>query len=181
MTQPRRVLIVGCGFPQLSLIRAAKRRGWQVIGADANPRAVAVKLCDAFHEASTADVAALTAVVRKAQVEAKNHADGLIHQTEKTLKENEGKIAPADKAEAESAIAAVRTAMEGTDAAALKSASDRLTQVAMKIGEAMYKAQAEAGQGPGAPPPGGEHAAPHDDKVVDAEFEEVDETKKKAS
>ena len=70
MTQPRRVLIVGCGFPQLSLIRAAKRRGWQVIGADANPRAVAVKLCDAFHEASTADVAALTAVVRKAQVEA---------------------------------------------------------------------------------------------------------------
>ena len=118
---------------------------------------------------------------RREHIEAKNHADGLIHQTEKTLTENEGKIAPADKAEAESAIAAVRTAMEGTDAAALKSASDRLTQVAMKIGEAMYKAQAEAGQGPGAPPPGGEHAAPHDDKVVDAEFEEVDETKKKAS
>jgi cysteine synthase A len=66
----QRVLIVGCGFPQLSLVRAAKRRGWYVIGADANPHAVAVKLCDEFHEASTADVDALSAVVRRAHVEA---------------------------------------------------------------------------------------------------------------
>jgi biotin carboxylase len=63
-TSPQRILVVGCGFPQLSLIRAAKRRGFQVIGADANPRAVAVKLCDEFHEASTGDVEALASVVR---------------------------------------------------------------------------------------------------------------------
>ena len=113
---------------------------------------------------------------RREFIEAKNHADSLIHQVEKTLKENEGKIAAQDKGEAESAIAAARSAMEGTDAEALKQATERLSQSAMKIGEAMYKAQGEAGPaaGPaGAPPPG-------DDKVVDAEFEEVDDKKKSA-
>jgi len=68
-TSSQRILIVGCGFPQLSLIRAAKKRGWHVIGADANPRAVAVKLCDEFHEASTGDVDALASVVRGARVD----------------------------------------------------------------------------------------------------------------
>ncbi len=58
-----RIVIVGCGFPQLSLVRAAKRRGLFVIGADANPRAVAVKHCDAFEEVSTNDVDGLCALV----------------------------------------------------------------------------------------------------------------------
>jgi molecular chaperone DnaK len=67
--------------------------------------------------------------------------------------------------------------MEGTDADALKAAADRLSQAAMKIGEQMYKAEAAAA-------PGGD-AGPHasgkpDDKVVDAEFEEVDDKKKSA-
>ncbi len=65
-----RVLVVGCGFPQLSLVRAAKKRGWQVVGADANPRAVAVKLCDEYREASTNDVDGLAAVVRNTKVDA---------------------------------------------------------------------------------------------------------------
>jgi biotin carboxylase len=60
-----RILVVGCGFPQLSLVRAAKRRGYTVVGADMNPRAVAVRLCDEFHQASTADVEALCEVVRR--------------------------------------------------------------------------------------------------------------------
>ena len=113
---------------------------------------------------------------RREYVEAKNHADSLIHQVEKTLKENEGKVAPDDKTEAESAIADVRRATEGTDAAALKSATERLSQVAMKISEAMYKAQ-QAGAGP---QPSGAEAGPSaagpstEEKVVDAEFEEVD-------
>jgi biotin carboxylase len=59
-----RIVIVGCGFPQLSLIRAAKGRGLFVIGADANPRAVAVSLCDSFHEVSTADVESLCTLVQ---------------------------------------------------------------------------------------------------------------------
>jgi biotin carboxylase len=50
-----RVLVVGCGFPQLSLVRAAKRRGLVVVGADANSRAVAVAYCDEFAEVSTSD------------------------------------------------------------------------------------------------------------------------------
>ncbi len=125
---------------------------------------------------------------RREFVEAKNHADGLIHQVEKTLKENEGKVAPADKTEAEAAIAAVRSATEGTDAAALKSATERLSQVAMKIGEAMYRAQQSAPQegaaepgGPGAGPEASGAGKPGSEKVVDAEFEEVDDKKKKSA
>ncbi|MGH7071001.1 MAG: Hsp70 family protein, partial [Acetobacteraceae bacterium] len=122
---------------------------------------------------------------RREFVEAKNHAESLIHQVEKTLKENEGKVAPADKTEAEAAIAATRAAADGTDATALKSAAERLSQVAMKIGEAIYKAQPGAA-GAGGPGPGPEapQAAPEQssgDKVVDAEFEEVDEKKKKSA
>ncbi len=111
---------------------------------------------------------------RREFVEARNHADALVHQVEKTLKENEAKIAAPDKSEAESALAGVRSAMEGQDPDALKQATDRLSQVAMKIGEAMYRAQQpEGGPAPEAAAPGA------DDKVVDAEFEEVDEKKKK--
>jgi argininosuccinate lyase len=66
---PARVVVVGCGFPQLSLVRAAKRRGLFVIGADANPRAVAVDLCDSFHEVSTADVESLCALARSVRAD----------------------------------------------------------------------------------------------------------------
>lgn len=59
------VVVVGCGFPQLSLVRAAKRRGLRVVGADMNPGAVAVKLCDEFHEVSTGDVEGLCALVAR--------------------------------------------------------------------------------------------------------------------
>ena len=66
----KRVVVVGCGFPQLSLIRAAKRRGFHVIGADMNPRAVAVPLCDEFHEVSTTDVAGLGALLGRVRADA---------------------------------------------------------------------------------------------------------------
>jgi len=123
---------------------------------------------------------------RRETVEARNHAEGLVHQVEKNLSEYGDKVGAQEKGEAESAIAAVKSAMEGTDVEALKSATDRLSQAAMKIGEAMYKAeQAQAQQpppgGPGAGD-GGPHAGgPKDDKVVDAEFEEVDDKKKKSA
>jgi biotin carboxylase len=64
-----RVVIVGCGFPQLSLVRTAKRRGLFVIGADANPRAIAVKHCDEFVEVSTHDVESLCEVVRRTRAD----------------------------------------------------------------------------------------------------------------
>jgi len=128
---------------------------------------------------------------RREFIEAKNHTDSLIHQVDKNLKEYGDKLSAQERGEAEAALEAARSALEGSDIAALKSASDRLSQAAMKIGEEMYKAQqAAAGAGgPGAGPDGGPGAGPQsgaggpgkpDDKVVDAEFEEVDDKKKSA-
>ncbi len=119
---------------------------------------------------------------RREFVEAKNQAEALSHQVERNLKEHGDKVAAQDRGEAEAAIAAARSAMEGSDVDALKQASERLSQAAMKIGEAMYKAQAESGAAPGGPEgPTGAGGGGGDDKVVDAEFEEVDEKKKKSA
>jgi molecular chaperone DnaK len=120
---------------------------------------------------------------RRETVEARNHAEGLVHQVERNLTEHGDKVGTQEKGEAEAAIAAVKSAMEGTDIEALKSATDRLSQAAMKIGEAMYKAEQAQAQ---TPPPGGDEgphggSGPQDDKVVDAEFEEVDDKKKKSA
>jgi molecular chaperone DnaK len=124
---------------------------------------------------------------RRDFVESKNHADAMVHQVDKNLKEYGDKVSAQDRGEAEAAVAAAKSAMEGTDAEALKSATDRLSQAAMKIGEAMYKAQAASeagapGAGPehGGPSGGASGGAAGDEKVVDAEFEEVDDKKKKS-
>jgi biotin carboxylase len=66
----KRTLIVGCGFPQLSLVKTALRLGLHVVGADANPQAVAAKLCHEFFEVSTSDVEALVGLVKRARIEA---------------------------------------------------------------------------------------------------------------
>jgi len=126
---------------------------------------------------------------RRALVEARNHAEGLIHSTERSLKENEGKVPASDKEAAEQAIAALKTAMAGEDAAEIESKTQALQQVSMKIGEALYKAQSAGdgqagpgGQGPsGQGPEGaaGGDAGTGSEKVVDADFEEVDENKGK--
>jgi len=114
---------------------------------------------------------------RREMVETKNHAEAMVHQVERNLKEHGDKMPAADRTEAESAIAAVRSAMEGTNPEELKAASDRLSQAAMKIGEHVYKAEAAAGAGG----PQAEGAAPQAENVVDAEFEELDENKKKSA
>ncbi|MCX7375480.1 MAG: molecular chaperone DnaK [Alphaproteobacteria bacterium] len=110
---------------------------------------------------------------RREFVETRNSAEAMVHQVEKNLKENEAQISAQDKGEAEAAIAATRSALEGQDAEAVKQANERLGQVAMRIGEAMYKAQQAAGEQKPA-----EGATPGGEKVVDAEYEEVDEKKK---
>jgi molecular chaperone DnaK len=113
---------------------------------------------------------------KREQVEARNQAEALVHQVEKNLSEHGDKLAAADKGEAQAAVTAARSAMEIGDLAALKTATDRLSQAAMKIGETVYKAQAEGGAAaPGAPD------AAANEKVVDAEFEEIDENKKKSA
>ncbi|BBK40305.1 chaperone protein DnaK [Allostella vacuolata] len=116
---------------------------------------------------------------RRELVDARNHADSLAHSTERNLQEYGDKVPPAVKSEIESDIQAVKDAMAGEDAADLKSKTDRLAQSAMKLGEAMYKAQqAETGGPAGAAPGGDAGPASEKDKVVDADFEEVDDTKK---
>jgi molecular chaperone DnaK len=109
---------------------------------------------------------------RREAVEARNQTEAMINQVEKTLKEAGDKVSAHDKGEAEAAVAAAKSALEGGDAEAIKAASERLSQSAMKLGEAMYKAQSEPAQG--AQPETG----PSGEKIVDADFEEVDDKKK---
>ncbi|CAA7614544.1 molecular chaperone DnaK [Magnetospirillum sp. SS-4] len=115
---------------------------------------------------------------RKELVEARNHADGLAHSTEKTLKEFGDKVAGDLKAEIERDLAALKTVMESDDLAGIKAKTDALMQSSMKLGEAMYKAQEAAG-GADAAGGGDSHGGGQaGDKVVDADFEEVDGDKK---
>ncbi len=117
---------------------------------------------------------------RKTVVEARNHADALIHETEKQLKEHGDKLGPADKSAIEGAIAELKTVKDGDDAEAIKAKTDALAQASFKLGEALYKSQ-QAGPGGEAPPAdGGNGAARGGGKegVVDADFEEVDENRK---
>ena len=67
--EPKRVLIVGCGFPQLGLLRAAKELGLWVLGVDANRSAIGATVCDDFREVSTHDVDAVVRVAREMKVD----------------------------------------------------------------------------------------------------------------
>ena len=111
---------------------------------------------------------------RKELVEAKNQGEALIHATEKSLTEFGDKIPEADKTAIEAARDDLKSALEGEDADAIKQKTQVLSQASMKMGEAMYAAQAGAAEGE--QPAGGEAGHGGED-VVDAEFEEVDDHK----
>jgi len=114
---------------------------------------------------------------RKESAEAKNHADALVHSTEKALSEHGTKIEAGDRTAIENALASLKEAIKTDDPAEIKTKTEALAQASMKLGEAMYKAQAaQAGEGAA---PGAD--APKDDNVVDAEFSEVDDQKKGAA
>jgi molecular chaperone DnaK len=116
---------------------------------------------------------------RKDLVEAKNHAESLIHSTNKSMAELGDKISSADKSAVESAIAAVKSALEGQDIEAIKEKTNALAQASMKLGEALYKQQQGAASGgDGADMGGGAKRA--DDEILDADFEEVKEDDRKA-
>ena len=113
---------------------------------------------------------------KKEVVEAKNQAESLVHATEKTLKENADKISEADKNAIETEIKALKTALEADDISVIKEKTESLMQASLKLGEAMYKqAGATAGATAQGPETGAAGASeqPKDDKVVDADFEEV--------
>ena len=123
---------------------------------------------------------------RKEAVEVRNQADSLIYTTEKNLAEYGDKVPAEEKTGIEDAVAALKTAMEGEDVEDIRAKSETLAQAAMKLGEAMYKAQQEeeaAGQAeagaPGADPAA--ESGEDDSTIVDADFEEVDEERKDKS
>src|SRR5438477_9835393 len=126
---------------------------------------------------------------RREVVEAKNQADALVHTTERTLQEAGDKVPETERAPVQSAIQALKDVLGSDDVEQIKSKTEALAQVAMKLGEAMYKTQQTGGgeSGPGGPEggagPGGGGAAggPGSEKVVDADFEEVDDQKKRGS
>jgi molecular chaperone DnaK len=117
---------------------------------------------------------------RRDEIEAKNMADTMAYQAEKTLRDNKDKI-PADlNSEVEGKINAVKEALKGTDTEAIKRATQDLNQAMQKIGEAIYKQQQPppggqpGGQQPPPPPPGGEGGqGPKDEGTVEGEFREV--------
>jgi molecular chaperone DnaK len=113
---------------------------------------------------------------RKAEVEAKNHAEALVHATEKALNEHGSKVGEAERRAIENAMADLKEALKGDDATAITAKSNALAQASMKLGEAMYKQQQEPQPGSDAGDQAGGGGAPKDD-VVDAEFTEVDDDK----
>ncbi len=104
---------------------------------------------------------------RRDAVDAKNHADALVHSTEKALAEHGSKIDESERRAIEDAVSDLKEALKGDDAEAIKAKTNTVAQASMKLGEAMYKQQAEADAAKDAAK----------DDVVDAEFTEVDDDK----
>jgi len=116
---------------------------------------------------------------RRELVEARNQADALVHSTEKSLSEFGSKVSEADRSAIENGLSDLKEALKGDDAETIKAKAQTLAQASMKLGEAMYAAQ-KGGDSGGDAPSGGAEADAKDD-VVDAEFTEVDDDKKKSA
>lgn len=112
-------------------------------------------------------------------IEAKNKAESMIHQTEKTLKDLGDKVASSDKEAIEAAIKALKEASEKDDVDDINAKTESLMNASMKLGEALYKEQQAAGQtageqaAPGADAGTSDGSKPAEEEVVDADFEEV--------
>lgn len=118
---------------------------------------------------------------RRALVEAKNQADGLVHSAEKSLKEFGDKVSESEKAAIERDIAALKEAIDSEDVARIESQTQALTQSTMKLGEAMYKAEQENAGNAAAQTTSSSSdstASGNDGDVVDATYEELDDRKK---
>tara|TARA_B100000579_G_scaffold385747_1_gene357038 strand:+ start:3192 stop:5108 length:1917 start_codon:yes stop_codon:yes gene_type:complete len=114
---------------------------------------------------------------KRESVDTRNHADSLINETEKNLKEHGDKIPEEDKNKINNDIEELKKVKDGDDIEAIKSKTEALVQSSLKMGEAIYKQNPQNAQQPN---PSGEEPSSDkkDEKVVDAEFEEVDENKK---
>lgn len=116
---------------------------------------------------------------RRELVEARNQAESLVHSTEKSLEEHKDKVSSTTVEAIELAIAQLKDALEGDNAGKIKSSMQNLTESAMKLGEAIYKAQEEEGEDDSEPRAADD--AMGEDDVVDADYTDVDDDDKKAS
>ena len=114
---------------------------------------------------------------RREVVEAKNQGESLVHSTEKSLKDYGDKVSEADKSAIEAAVEALKTALTGDDAEAIQARTNELMQASMKLGEAMYAAS----QAEGATPEGEPAEEAKKDDVIDADFKDVSDDKKKSA
>jgi molecular chaperone DnaK len=110
---------------------------------------------------------------RRELIEAKNQAESLIHSTEKSMEEHADKVDPTTIEAIELAVVALKDELESDNADKIKSGIQNVTEAAMKLGEAIYKASAEGDDGAPA-----DADAPGDDDIVDAEFEDLDDDKR---
>jgi len=115
---------------------------------------------------------------RRELIEAKNRAEALAHEAEKNLREHGDKVSSSDKSAIESAVAEVKSALEGEDKDAVEAKSEALSQAMMKMGEAIYKAQQAEGATAQAEPASEPSATAPESEVLDADFEEVKDNKK---
>ena len=115
---------------------------------------------------------------KREMVDARNQADSLINETEKNIKEHGDKVAENDKKKIEEDIESLKSVKDSEDLEIIKSKTEELVQSSLKLGEAIYK-QNPQGEAPQPDASGSEPSSEkkNDDKVVDAEFEEVDENK----
>jgi molecular chaperone DnaK len=111
---------------------------------------------------------------RRELVETRNQAESLIHSTEKSMEEHGDKVDPSTIEAIELAIKALKEQLETEDAGKIKSGIQNVTEAAMRLGEAIYKAQAEAGEDDDP-----DAARPVDDDIVDADFEDLDDDRKR--
>jgi molecular chaperone DnaK len=141
--------------------------------------------------AKEADAHSAEDKAKRDEIESRNQLDGMVYNIEKMLREHGDKISGSERGDVESALADAKTALQGTDAAAMNSARERLTQASHKLAEAMYKASQAgaqpgaaagggptpgAGAGPGGPEPSADGNAKNEG-VIDAEYVDVDEKK----
>jgi molecular chaperone DnaK len=117
---------------------------------------------------------------RRAFVEAKNQAEALVHQTEKSLKDYGDKVQAADRTAIENALSDLKESLKGEDATDIQAKAQTLAQVSMKLGEAMYQSQQGGGDAGSSGGDTGAESGEKKEDVVDAEFTEVDDKKKSA-
>ena len=117
---------------------------------------------------------------RRELVELKNQAEGLIHSTEKSVEEHGDKVDDSTKAAIDDALVALKEVKDGEEAEPLRAAMQTLTEAAMKLGEAIYKAQADEAEAQAEADAGADSARGVDEDIVDADFEDISDDEKRA-